>query len=220
MEKFRKVCVCLALVLCLLCSGVTAQAGMMLDGVPSAHEAYALNAAYQASGWLIAADSSGTLVSHASAVLIDPYWILFSGHQLYGKTYSTVDFGLGSNMFINPGETRTVTVTYIYPDDAGDVGGSTNDIALGYPVNPILDVAPRNAPPGLSGWRLMSLSSDMVHREPPAAALENSMALDWAVKTALIASVTTYLELEPTMCSPISAPCVQCRPPLCRSSSA
>jgi hypothetical protein len=132
-----------ALVLSVIAFGGAAQAGMMLDGVPSSsYEAYALNPLYHASGWLTAADSSGTLVSWGSAVLIDPHWILMSGHQLYGKTYSTVQFGLGSNILTSPGETRSVTATYWYPDYAGGVGGSTNDIALGYLVDPILDVLP------------------------------------------------------------------------------
>jgi hypothetical protein len=132
-----------ALVLSVIAFGGAAQAGMMLDGVPSSqYEAYALNPLYHASGWLTAADSSGTLVSWGSAVLIDPHWILMSGHQLYGKTYSTVQFGLGSNILTSPGETRSVATTYWYPDYAGGVGGSTSDIALGYLVDPIFDVLP------------------------------------------------------------------------------
>ena len=118
---------------------------MMRDDVPSSvYEAYGQDAMFESVGWFGTYDSTGTLVTKASAVLIDPHWVLLTGHQLYEHSYSELRFGLGPNIFTDPGETRTVTTTVIYPDYTGGWGGSLNDIALGYLADPILDVTPAN----------------------------------------------------------------------------
>jgi len=116
---------------------------MMRDDVPSSvYEAYAQDPMFEPVGWFGTYDLTGTLVTKGSAVLIDPHWVLLTGHQLYEHSYSELRFGLGPNILTDPGETRTVATTIIYPDYAGGWGGSLNDIALGYIEDPILDVTP------------------------------------------------------------------------------
>jgi hypothetical protein len=133
-----------ALVLSLISFSVTAaQAGMMLDGAPSSqYEAYTLNPLYQASGWFGLLDSSGNLAHEGSAVLVSPSWVLFAGHEIAGMEYSSLQFGLGSNVFTNPAQTRSVVATYLYPGYTGGVGGSADDLALGLLSSPIQDVTP------------------------------------------------------------------------------
>ncbi len=134
---------------CLLATGILAaaicpaQAGLMRDGVSDdLYRAYGQSAAYESVGWLGRYDADGNFLAGGSGVLIDPYWVLLSGHQLTDQSYSSLAFGTGSNLFSNPGTTSAISATYIYPGYTGGWGGSRNDIALACLVDPIWDVAP------------------------------------------------------------------------------
>ena len=123
----------------------SAQAVTIPDGANDAnYVAAGQNPMFQSVGWVNQLNSGGSVIGGGRAVLIDPQWILLTGHELTDRSYAGLEFGLGSNFLTNPGETRSITATYLYPGypGGGAWGGSLDDIALCYLNAPITDVAP------------------------------------------------------------------------------
>ena len=139
----RSVC---ALMLGLIFASTPAQAGMFAtEEALQAADELAQGSMFASTGYLHILGASDGLDHWGSAVLIDPHFALVAGHELSsGVSYTGLQFGLGSNIFTDPGEMRTVTATYIYPDypGGGAWGGSLNDIGLVYFADPILDYTP------------------------------------------------------------------------------
>ena len=96
-----------ALLLGLLFAGAAAQAGMFgtEEALQSADERCAERHLRLRLAGLGSTIQSGNLAHVGSAVLIDPNYILLTGHG-WAYSYTSLQFGLGSNVYTNPGQTR------------------------------------------------------------------------------------------------------------------
>ena len=149
-RKFRvrrnplgKRCALFAFILCVPGLTTPAKAGMFAteEALQGADER-AQDPMFAANGWIGELNFNGDVFHWGSAVLVAPNWILFAPHGRSQDLSLGLKFGLGSNVFTDPGVTRTITAEYWYPGYTGGWGGSLNDIALAYFPDPILDVAP------------------------------------------------------------------------------
>jgi hypothetical protein len=128
----RKFLCVLVVVLGVFCVSKPANAGMYPTlAALDAGDEYALNPYSAANGWFRPLGTSDGTEHWWSGVLIDPYHVLTAGHPMTsGYTFTGLQFGLGSNIYTDPGETRTVVQTFLYPGYTGGWGGSLNDIAI------------------------------------------------------------------------------------------
>jgi hypothetical protein len=112
---------------------------IMLATVPDS-DYIAHGALYPSVGWLTAMNSVGQLLPGASGVLLadssgSAQWAVTAAHliqyNLNQPGYSQMVFGLGSNMYNDPGPTSAVAEWIIHPDWNPDSGwGNSPDLAL------------------------------------------------------------------------------------------
>lgn len=95
-------------------------------------------------GWM-SSSIGGVEAGFSSGVLIDPHWVLTSGHGVLQVDSNPNSFrdsyqvGFGSNFFSDPGESRFASEVFLHPNYVGVENGP--DLALLYFVDPFVTVS-------------------------------------------------------------------------------